>query len=34
MTGYGAIACESVDHLRRYIEMPFTAPAADEREPA
>jgi hypothetical protein len=26
-------ARESVDHLRRYIEMLFTAPAAGERKP-
>jgi TetR/AcrR family transcriptional regulator, transcriptional repressor for nem operon len=32
-TGDRAIARESVDHLRRYIEMLFTAPAAGERKP-
>ena len=33
-TGDRVIARESVDHLRRYIEMLFTAPAAGERKPA
>jgi hypothetical protein len=32
MTGDCAIACESVDHLRRHIEMLFTAPAGGERK--
>jgi len=33
MTGDYAIACESVDHLPRNIEMLFTAPATGERKP-
>jgi TetR/AcrR family transcriptional regulator, transcriptional repressor for nem operon len=32
-TGDRAIARESVDHLRRYIELLFTAPAPGERKP-
>lgn len=33
-TGDRAIALESVDHLRRYLEMLFTAPAAGARKSA